>query len=313
MPVILIGSKPSPEMEKSLSDALEGTEVRYLPEGGKQVDHLEGVEVLYGRIREEEFQTATDLKWVHQPFAGVEGHMFPDFKQSDVMLTNCAGLGGQQISEHAFALLFSLTRRILDQHDFMKQKHWEILPCFEMAGGTMGIVGLGGIGRAIARRARAFEMKVLVVDPEPIQKPDYVDRLEKPDWLGEMMSRSDVVVSCSPSTPETHRLISADAIGRMKKGSYFINISRGKVVDEEALIEALRSGKLAGAGLDVTYQEPCPKENPLWDFPNVILTSHSAGQSQRYRQRAIQLFIDNLHRFVKGEPLANIVDKEKGY
>ena len=313
MPVVLIGNKRSPEMEKSLSDVPEAMGVRYLPEGDKQVDHLEGVEVLYGRIREEAFQAATDLKWVHQPFAGVEGHMFPAFRQSDVILTNSAGLFGQQISEHAFGLLFALTRRILDQHNFMKRKHWEILPCVEMAGGTMGIVGLGGIGRAIALRAKAFEMEVLAVDPEPMEKPDYVDRLEKPDWLGEMMSRSNVVVSCSPSTPETHRLISADGISRMKKGSYFINVSRGKVVDEEALIEALRSGKLAGAGLDVTYEEPCPKENPLWDFPNVILTSHSAGQSQRYRQRAIQLFIDNLHRYVKGESLANVVDKEKGY
>ena len=128
-----------------------------------------------------------------------------------------------------------------------------------------------------------------------------------------MMSRSDVVVSCCPWTPETHELISADAIGRMKRGSYFINISRGKVVDEEALIGALKSGKLAGAGLDVTYEEPCPPDNPLWELPNVILTSHSAGQSQLYRRRAIQLFIDNLNRYANGEPLQNVVDKEKGY
>lgn len=313
MPGVLIQDQRNPEMEKMLSTAPAGTEFRFLPDGGKLTDHLAGVEVLYGTIREADFQRAGDLKWVHQPFAGAEGHMYPAFKQSSIILTNCRGLFGPQISEHAFALLFSLTRRILDQHDFMKRKHWEIVPCVELAESTMGIVGLGGIGTAIASRAKAFGLEVLAVDPEPIEKPDYVDRLEKPEWLGEMMSRSEVVVSCCPSTPETHKLISADAIGRMKRGSYFINISRGKVVDEEALIEALKSGKLAGAGLDVTYEEPCPTDNPLWELSNVILTSHSAGQSQLYRRRVIQLFIDNLRRYVNGEPLQNVVDKEKGY
>ena len=163
MPGVLIGDQRNPEMEEMLSTTPEGTELRFLPDGGKLTDHLAGVEVLYGTIREADFQRAGDLKWVHQPFAGAEGHMYPAFKQSSIILTNCRGLFGPQISEHAFALLFSLTRRILDQHDFMKRKHWEIVPCVELAESTMGIVGLGGIGTAIASRAKAFGLEVLAV------------------------------------------------------------------------------------------------------------------------------------------------------
>lgn len=316
MPVVLIGSLrvyPDFEVEDMLSGVPEGTEVRHLPDGAPLADHLAGVEVFFGVIGEEDFKFADSLKWVHQPGIGVERHMFPAFKESDVILTNCKGLAGTQMSEHAFALLFALTRRIREQHDFMKEKHWERLPCMELSESTLGIVGLGSIGTAVAERARAFGLKILAVDPEPIEKPDCVERLEKPEWLGEMMSLSDVVISCCPSTPETHKLISSDAIGRMKRGSYFINISRGKVVDEEALIESLRAGRLAGAGLDVTYEEPCPEDNPLWELPNVLLTSHSAGSSQLGGRRSIQFFVENLNRYVNGEPLKNIVDKQKGY
>ena len=131
--------------------------------------------------------------------------------------------------------------------------------------------------------------------------------------LSNELKDSDVVVSCCPITPKSHRVVSADAIGRMKSDSYFINISRGKVVDEEALIHALQSGRIAGAGLDVTYEEPLPEDSPLWDLPNVILTSHSAGASDQGLPRSVDLFVDNLNRYVKGETLRNVVDKEKGY
>jgi phosphoglycerate dehydrogenase-like enzyme len=312
MPKILIASR-SPELEKTLHDIPDGVDLHIQSVDDPYNDHLEDTEVLWGVIEEDDFARAKALKWVHQPGIGVERHMYPAFKESDVVLTNCKGQAGTQISEHAFALLFALTRRVLDQHDFMKKKHWERIPCFEMAGKTMGIVALGSIGTAMAYRAHAFGMRVLAVDPEPIEKPDFVERLEKPEWIGEMMAQCDVVVSCCPITPKSHRVVSADAIGRMKSDSYFINISRGKVVDEEALIHALQSGRIAGAGLDVTYEEPLPEDSPLWDLPNVILTSHSAGASDQGLPRSVDLFVDNLNRYVKGETLRNVVDKEKGY
>ena len=312
-PKVLIGSRQAPEIEAMLSDVPTGVEVRFLPHGEPLRHHIADIEVLFGHIGEDAMSNATALRWAHQPHAGVEGFMYPAFKSSDVILTNCRGLYGTQIAEHAFALLLSLTRQIPAQLAFMKTKHWERLPCIELAGMTMGILGLGGIGKAIARRARAFEFDVVAADVEQITKPDTVSELFDLDGLMAFLSKSNILVVCCPSTPETHKLLSDAQFNQMPDDSYVVNISRGKVIDEDALVAALQREKLAGAGLDVTYTEPCPPESPLWEQPNVILTSHSAGASQHIRRRAMQLFIDNLHRYVGGEPLVNLVDKDKGY
>ncbi len=310
---VLIGSRYSEDDEALLKDAPSEVEVIFLPEGEKQADYLSGVEVIFGRLSESEFDRADALKWVQQPHAGAEGHLYEKFKNSDMVLTNAGGLFGPQIAEHAFALLLALTRQIHTQLEFMKSKHWERVPCLELAGMTMGIIGLGGIGQAIADRAKAFEFRVIAVDPEDMDCPDSVDLFKKMDYLPELMSQSNVVMVCCPSTAETHKMLSREMFDRLIEGSFLVNVSRGKVVDEEAMIAALRSGKLAGIGLDVTYTEPCPEDSPLWTEPNVILTSHSAGSSQHIRRRAVVRFVDNLHRYVNGEALQNVVDKEKGY
>lgn len=310
---VLIGSRQASEIEAMLSDVPPGVEVRFLPHDESMSDHIADIDILFGHLGEDEMQNATTLRWVHQPHAGVEGFMYPAFKASDVILTNCRGLYGKQIAEHAFALLLSITRRIPDQLEFMKTKHWERVPCVELAGMTMGILGLGGIGRAIAARAQAFEFNVIAADVASIDKPDTVSEFYRLDGLMAFLAKSNILMVCCPSTPETHKLLSETQFNRMPDASYVVNVSRGKVIDETALVAALQSGKLAGAGLDVTYTEPCPPDNPLWEQQNVILTSHSAGASQHIRRRAMQLFIDNLHRYVKGEPLVNVVDKQKGY
>lgn len=310
---VLIGSRQAPEIEAMLSDVPENVEVSFLPHGDPLRAHIADVEILFGHIGEDAMSEANALRWTHQPHAGVEGFMYPGFKASDVVLTNCRGLYGTQIAEHAFALLLSLTRHIPIQLEFMKTKHWERTQCIELAGMTMGILGLGGIGRAIAARARAFEFEIVAADVESIEKPDTVSELYGLDGLMPFLAQSNILMVCCPSTPETHKLLSHAQFNQMPDSSYVVNVSRGKVIDEEALVAALRSGKLAGAGLDVTYTEPCPPESPLWEQENVILTSHSAGASQHIRRRAMQLFIDNLHRYVVNEPLVNVVDKTKGY
>ncbi len=310
---ILVGSRQAPEIEAMLSDVPENVEVSFLPHGEPLRAHIADVDILFGHIGEDAMSEANTLRWAHQPHAGVEGFMYPAFKASDVVLTNCRGLYGTQIAEHAFALLLSLTRHIPIQLEFMRTKHWERTQCIELAGMTMGILGLGGIGRAIATRARAFEFEVVAADVESIDKPDTVTELYDLDGLMPFLAQSNILMVCCPSTPETHKLLSHPQFNYMPNDSYVVNVSRGKVIDEEALIAALRSGKLAGAGLDVTYTEPCPPDNPLWEQENVILTSHSAGASQHIRRRAMQLFIDNLHRYIVGEPLVNVVDKTKGY
>jgi len=310
---VLIGSRQAPDIEAMLSDVPSRVEVRFLPHGESLCNHIADVDILFGHLGEDVMQEATALRWVHQPHAGVEGFMYPAFKASDVILTNCRGLYGTQIAEHAFALLLSLTRRIPEQLEFMKTKHWERVPCIELAGMTMGVLGLGGIGRAIAARAQAFEFNVIAADVEPIDKPDTVSELFDLDGLMAFLAKSNILMVCSPSTPDTHKLLSDAHFNQMPDASFLVNVSRGRIIDETALITALQSGKLAGAGLDVTYTEPCPPESPLWEQENVILTSHSAGSSQHVRRRAMQLFIDNLHRYIKSEPLVNVVDKQKGY
>ena len=310
---VLIGSRQEPEIERMLSNVPLDVEVHFLPQGAPLRAHIAGIEILFGHIGEDAISEANALRWAHQPHAGVEGFMYPAFKASDVVLTNCRGLYGTQIAEHAFALLLALTRQIPGQLEFMKTKHWERIPCIELAGMTMGILGLGGIGRAIATRARAFEFEVIAADIEPIDKPNNVSERFGLDELLMFLEKSNILMVCCPSTPETHKLLSYAQFNQMPDSSYIVNVSRGKVVDEEALLAALQTGKLAGAGLDVTYTEPCPPENPLWEQENVILTSHSAGSSQHIRRRAMQLFIDNLHRYAAGESLVNVVDKQKGY
>ena len=310
---VLISSGISQEVADMLQNAPPEMEVNFLPKGESLSDHLSDVEILYGTVPEAALPHAKSLQWVMQPFVGVEGSMYPAFKESSITLVNSRRLYGPQLAEHAFALLLSLTRGIHTQLDLMREKKWEWLPCVEVSGMTMGILGLGGIGRAVAQRAKAFDFNVIAADPEPMDKPDTVDELGQLDWLPEFLSRSEVLTVCCPITPETHKLLSHAEFEALPDGCYFINVSRGRVVDEAALIAALESGKVAGAGLDVTYTEPCPPDNPLWTLPNVILTSHTAGASQNIAKRAMELFIDNMHKYVKGEPLANVVDKEKGY
>ena len=310
---VLIASGISQEIADMLQDVPSEMEIHFLPEGEQLSDHLSDVKILYGRVPEAALPSATSLQWVMQPFVGVEGSMYPAFKESSITLVNSKRLYGPQLAEHAFALLLALTRGINTQLDLMREKAWKWLPCVEISEMTMGILGLGGIGRAVAQRAKAFEFEIIAVDPEPMEKPDTVDELGQLDWLPEFLPRCDVLTVCCPITPQTHKLLSHAEFDALPDGSYLINVSRGRVVDEEALVAALKSGKLAGAGLDVTYTEPCPQDNPLWTLPNVILTSHTAGASQNIAKRAMRMFIANMHHYVNGEPLENVVDKEKGY
>ena len=310
---VLIASGISEEVAAMLEAAPSEMEIDFLPEGAKLSDHISDAEILYGVVSEDALPHATSLQWVMQPFVGVERSMYPAFKESPITLINSKRLYGPQLAEHAFALLLSLTRGINTQLELMQEKEWKWLSCVEVSGMTMGILGLGGIGRAVAQRAKAFDFEVIAVDPEPMEKPDTVDELGQLDQLHEFLSRSEVLTVCCPITPQTHKLLSHAEFDALPEGCYFINVSRGKVVDEDALVAALKSGKVAGAGLDVTYTEPCPQDNPLWTLPNVILTSHTAGASQNIAKRAMQTFLDNMHRYVNGEPLINVVDKEKGY
>jgi phosphoglycerate dehydrogenase-like enzyme len=214
-------------------------------------------------------------------------------------------------------MLISLTRSLPHYEALMKEGKWgkgDQAPFQgELLGKTMLVVGLGGNGMETAKRAHGFGMHVIATDPKDLSVPAYVDRLEKPDKLDAMLPAADVVVLAAPLTPETTALFGTDRFARMKDGAFFINIARGKMVDTAALVAALESKKIQGAGLDVTDPEPLPPDHALWRMGNVIVTPHVSGQSPGTRLRTRSLFVENLKRFAAGEPLLNVVDKKAGY
>jgi len=284
-----------------------------------QDDQIESVDVWFGGISEDQFKKAKKLRWVQSPSAGVEYYLYPSFVDSDVQLTNAKGCYGPAIGEHAIGLLFSLTRSMANQARNMQEGKWERPQgMVEMKGMTMGIIGLGGIGSQVARRARSMDMRVIAVDIVPKYKEQIGDicdeiRLVQDEGLEWLLPQADVVVSAAPHTKVSEGMLGPDQFDMMKPGSYFINVSRGKLVQTPALLATLKSGHLAGAGLDVTDPEPLPPDHELWRQPNVIITSHIAAQSQYSFGRMQDVFVENVHRFVHGFPLLNQVNKEMGF
>jgi phosphoglycerate dehydrogenase-like enzyme len=267
-------------------------------------------------VSPEMIRRAKKLRWIQRGGVGVEGLMFPELVNSDIVLANARGTTGINIAEHVMALILAFSRTINILVKRQMDKVWESranLPVIEIAGETLGIIGLGSIGLQVAKRAHTFDMRLLAVDATQTEKPDYVESLWRLDRLHEMLEQADFVSICCPLTPETEGMMSTAEFRVMKPTAFLINIARGKIVDQPALIEALRAGKLAGAGLDVTNPEPLPKESPLWEMDNVIITPHHAGQSPKAPRRVFELFCENLKRFVAGEPLINVVDKTRGY
>lgn len=282
-------------------------------------DQIEAADVWFGGISEDQFVKAKQLRWVQSPSAGVEHYMYPLLVESNVILTNAKGCYGPAIGEHTIGLLFSLTRKMASQARNMQEGKWERPEgMVEMKGMTIGIIGLGGIGSQVARRARAMDMRVIAVDIVPKYKEQIGDicdeiRLVQDDGLEWLLPHADVVVSAVPHTKLSEGMMGREQFSMMKPGSFFINVSRGKIVKTPALLAALKSGHLAGAGLDVTDPEPLPPEHELWQQSNVIITSHIAAQSQYSHGRMQDVFVENVHRFVHGFPLLNQVDKEMGF
>lgn len=274
---------------------------------------------LVGSFASEVLEAATHLKWAHIPWAGVD-NLLDAIRKTPAIVTCGKGVFNAPMADHVFALLLALTRHI---PFFIRQQIANIwrrevkspYPLTDLWGKTMGIVGLGNIGREVARRAQAFGMRVLAVKRRPVPLAEEpVDGLFLGyEGLRLMLPECDIVVVTAALTPETRHLLGRNELASMKRGALLINVSRGALVDESALIEALQSGQLAGAGLDVFEEEPLPSNSPLWQLPNVVLTPHIGGASDQTRQRQFERFMDNLQRFLAGEELIGIVDKEAGY
>jgi phosphoglycerate dehydrogenase-like enzyme len=280
------------------------------------VDNIEDAEVVLGGITLEEFRRAKNLKWIQTTGAGVENILFPELVESDVIITNASGVHGIPIAEHTFALILAWTRGLLTAFEGKKNKMWlhNEVKIKEVHNKTIGIIGYGHIGQEIARVARGFNMKVIAVRRDVSKKVDIEpDKLFGIDKLNELLKNSDIVVITTPLTKETYHLIGEKELRLMKPTSFLVNIARGKVVDEIAIIKALKEGWIAGAGLDVFETEPLPEEGELWDLDNVIITPHIAGLNPYYTDRLLEIFAKNLMAFPDLQQMVNVVDKNLGY
>lgn len=280
------------------------------------VDGVESAEVILGGISREDFKRAKNLRWIQATGAGVDGLLFPELVESDVILTNASGVHPIPIAEHTFALILAITRGLTKSFEGKNKRAWLHNEVFidELYGKTIGIVGYGRIGQGIARLAKGFGMKVIGLKRNPEKdievKPDML--LGK-DSIDTLLKESDIVVLIVPLTKETYHLIGERELKLMKPTSILINVARGKVIDENALIRALKEKWILAAGLDVFETEPLPPESELWELDNVVITPHIAGLNPYYTDRLLDIFIKNLKAYPDVSKMINVVDKRLGY
>jgi phosphoglycerate dehydrogenase-like enzyme len=304
---------------------------------------LDDVEVmLRGWISSDAFDRiltrAPRLSWVHSATSGVERALTPSALERGVVVTNARGVFSRPIAEYVVMMILAVSRRLPQLLELQRERTWQPLEGTELRDVTVGIVGLGSIGRAVGALATAFGCRVVAIrrrgeagdgstaatgpaadgggDADASDRPlgeMMLDRVGGPETLPELLAESDFVVLAAPLTPETEEMINAETLAMVKPGAWLINVARGRLIDERALIRALRDGQLGGAVLDTFRDEPLPPMSSFYDLPNVIVTPHTAWSSGRVLDRSVELFCDNLRRFAVGEPLLNVVDPSAGY
>ena len=264
------------------------------------------------------FASASRLRWVQSPAVGVGSLMFPELLASPVVITSARGIRARSIAEHVLGVTIALARRLPAALRAQAAHRWvqnEIeTEARALQGQRMGLVGLGAIGLELVKIAAPFGFRISAIRRRAGgPPPDGVEAVWTPDRLPDLLSQSDVVVLAAPHTPETKRLIGRPQLDQIKHGALLVNVARGRLVDDEAVVDALGDGRLGGAALDVFTREPLDPSSPYWDLPNVIVTPHTSGAMKDYWTPLVALFADNLRRFEKGEPLLNVVDKVAGY
>ncbi len=304
-----------------------------LVEGEDQfLEDLPDAEVVVIWPRPFDLSLAPRLKWIQLISAGLDDFVGHPIMESDIIITTASGIHATPIAEYVLASMLAFSRRFRNMWRLQEKKEWpenrwEILRGAELWGKTVGILGYGSIGREVGRLCQAFGMRVLATKRAAKERRDkghsmlgrgdpqgsVVDQIFDPSQLKEMVQECDFFVVAVPLTPETESIVGREELKAMKGSAYLVNISRGRVVDEEALIEALKEGWIGGAGLDVFAQEPLPQESELWGLDNVILSPHISADTPHYQERFTELFCENLRRYLAGEELLNAVDKQWGY
>lgn len=302
-----------------LTERYPDVDFAYCDDRARLNDEIADAEVYFGWLGRDTFQAAEKLRWVQSPSTGVDAFLrIPELREGDVILTSARGTHGACLAESVFGMLLAFTRGVRDFILHQQAHRWsnrDLRSCLvELRGGTLGIVGFGTVGRAVAERAQAFGMRILAVDVTPEGRPPYVERLDDVEHLDEMLRESDYVVVTVPYTAKNHGLIGAHELGQMKSSAILVGISRGSVIDEGALVDALEQGTIAAAALDVFSQEPLPEDSPLWDIPNLLITPHAAGGSQYEADAIREIFTENFLRYMREDfPLRNQINKELGF
>jgi len=273
-----------------------------------------------GQVYREQLAAATRLRWIHSPAAGVGGMLYPEMVQSPVVITNSRGLAAETMAEHAIAVTLAMFRRLHVAVRRQAERRWaqdEIaagVPNRSISSARVLIVGFGTIGRAVGAKFTALGAEVVGIRRRADANiPLPIGRVAGPERLRELLPAFDVVVICAPQTADTQHMIGAAELALMKSDALLVNLSRGQLVDEPALIDALQADRIGGAALDVFEQEPLAMDSPLWALPNVLMTPHTSGFRPDHWDAATGLFAENLRRFEAGQQLRNVVDKAAGY
>jgi D-2-hydroxyacid dehydrogenase (NADP+) len=295
--------------------------VVHLPDYDRLPQELPDTDIFIGALlRPEQFQFAKKLKWIHSTAAGVSQLMYSELRNSGVLLTNPSGIFSPPMAEHTMGLMIALARNFPDSVRYQDRAQWgqeqvssQPQPLSELNGQLLLIIGYGSIGRELARRARAFDMRVWGVTRSGKGDAGQVEKILPIAELDSALPQADYIVLAAPDTMETQHLIGPAQIARMKRGARLINVGRGSLLDESALVSALETGALSGAALDVTATEPLPADSPLWKAPNLFITPHTSGVSDRLWQKETDLLMDLLERWFDNREMFNVVDFNRGY
>jgi phosphoglycerate dehydrogenase-like enzyme len=305
----------------SVRERYPGMRVVRLPDYRGLDEELPDTDIFVGwSLRPAQFAAAPRLRWLHSTAAGVAQLMYPELRVSGIAVTNASGVHTIPIAEHVLGLLLALARRFPSSFRHQAARHWgqqdiwdEPVRPRELHGATLLLVGLGAIGREVARLGRALGMRVAAVTRSGRDPAGVTDLVTPAGELEALLPQADFVVLAAPETPETRHLMNAERLARMKPTAYLVNIARGSLLDEPALVAVLREHRIAGAALDVASEEPLPESSPLWTLENCLLTPHLSGASDALWQRQAELLLDNLERWFAGRELRNRVDLVRGY
>lgn len=310
--LVVIAAELTEEDVAAAEAAAAPCRVRVVAAVDDAADELSCARAIVGPVEPRHLAAARDLEWVHSWIAGPDSQLHEPMRASPVVLTSSAGNGGVPLAEHAMMLMLMLDRDAVRWVEAQSRRRWDRHVHGELWGRTISIIGLGHAGGDLARKAKAFGMRTLGLRRRPGGVAG-VDEVFTHDRLHEMLAQSDFVVVTTPRTPATSNMLGAAEFAAMPSHCFYVCISRGGVADDDALLDALRSGGIAGAGLDAHGVEPLPPDSPFWNLPNVIVTPHNGATTPGTARRGVEIMLDNLRRFVGGRPLLNVVDKDAGY